>query len=119
MIGLENMRKTKLLPRKRRMKKNKVSGCIECLYNWEHDIHLSVGNEEELKGVVYSKKDGDLLSNCCAWDFDAFGYEKEEGIYQERCLKCGKLCEPLWIGSNDIENIRSCYFWNKLNEPNL
>lgn len=51
---------------------------------------------------------GDLVSNCCASDFDAFGYEKEEGIWQERCLGCGKLCEPLWIGIKDIENIKRC-----------
>ncbi len=61
------------------------------------------------------EKTGDLLSNCCAWDFDALGYEKEEGIWQEKCLKCGKLCEPIWIGVKDIENIRQCYKWN-LNE---
>lgn len=52
------------------------------------------------------KNDGDLVSNCCAWDFDPFGYEKESGIWQERCLKCGKLCEPLYIGKKDIYNIR-------------
>ena len=51
--------------------------------------------------------DGDLVSNCCAWDFNAFGFEKEEGIWQERCLKCGKLCEPLFIGTLDIKNIRN------------
>lgn len=48
----------------------------------------------------------DLLSNCCAWDFDPWGYEKEEGIWQERCLKCGHLCEPILISENDIKNIR-------------
>lgn len=51
-------------------------------------------------------KEGELLSNCCAWDFDPLGYEKEQGIWQERCLKCRKLCEPLWINENDIKNIR-------------
>lgn len=51
-------------------------------------------------------KEGDLVSNCCAWDFDGFGVEKEEGIWQERCLKCGKLCEPLWMNERDIKNIR-------------
>lgn len=60
------------------------------------------------KGV----KEGDLLSNCCAWEFDSLGYEKEEGIWQERCLRCGKLCEPLWIGTKDIQNIRRCFDWN-------
>ena len=60
------------------------------------------------------QKNGDLLSNCCAWDFDALGYEKEEGVYQERCLKCGKLCEPLWIGDLDIKNIRRCGEMNEL-----
>lgn len=56
--------------------------------------------------------DGELVSNCCASDFDAWGYEKEEGIWQERCLKCGKLCEPLWISQKDIENIKRCIEWN-------
>lgn len=51
------------------------------------------------------KNDGDLVSNCCAWDFEPTGFEKEPGIWQERCLKCGKLCEPLYIGTRDIENI--------------
>ena len=59
--------------------------------------------------------DGDLLSNCCAADFNPLGYEKEEGIWQERCLNCGKLCEPIYIGKNDIENIRRCVEWNKNN----
>jgi hypothetical protein len=54
------------------------------------------------------KNDGELMSNCCAWDFDPFGYEKEEGIYQERCLKCGKLCEPLYISKRNIDNIHRC-----------
>ena len=51
-------------------------------------------------------KSGDLLSNCCAWDFEPLGYEKEEGMWQERCLKCGKLCEPLYISEIEIKNIR-------------
>lgn len=57
--------------------------------------------------------DGKLLSNCCASDFDAFGYEKDEGIYQERCLSCGKLCEPLYLNKVDVENIKNCIEWNK------
>lgn len=59
---------------------------------------------------------GDLVSNCCASDFDAWGYEKEEGVYQERCLNCGKLCEPLWISKNNIKNIKQCVKWNKQNQ---
>lgn len=54
----------------------------------------------------------DLLSNCCAADFDAFGYEKENGVWQERCLKCGKLCEPIMLGDDDIDNIHRCLKWN-------
>lgn len=53
------------------------------------------------------KFNGDLVSNCCAWDFNPLGVEKEEGIWQERCLKCGKLCEPLYISNRDIKNIRN------------
>jgi hypothetical protein len=52
------------------------------------------------------KTDGDLVSNCCASDFDPWGFEKEEGIWQERCLKCRKLCEPLYISNRDIKNIQ-------------
>jgi hypothetical protein len=55
----------------------------------------------------------DLLSNCCAWDFDAWGYEKEDGVWQERCLKCGKLCEPILISDLDIKNIHRCIEWNQ------
>lgn len=45
----------------------------------------------------FFEKDGwDLLSGCCGADFDPFGYEKEEGIWQERCLKCGEVCEPVY-----------------------
>ena len=59
------------------------------------------------------KTNGDLVSNCCASDFDAFVYEKDEGIYQERCLTCGKLCEPLYISQRDIKNIRMCKDYEK------
>ena len=38
-----------------------------------------------------------FFTECCRADFDAFAYEKEDGIYQERCFKCGKLCEPIWF----------------------
>lgn len=51
---------------------------------------------------------GDLVSNCCASDFDPFGFEKEEGIWQERCLKCGKLCESLYLHEDIIRNIKAC-----------
>lgn len=51
---------------------------------------------------------GDLVSNCCASDFDPWGYEKEEGIWQERCLKCGKLCESLYLHEDVIRNIKAC-----------
>ena len=37
------------------------------------------------------------FTECCRSDFDAFAYEKEPGIWQERCLKCKKLCEPRWF----------------------
>lgn len=60
----------------------------------------------------YELKEG-LLSNCCASDFNPFGYEKEEGIYQEKCLNCGKLCEPIYLSSNVVANIRQCAKWNK------
>jgi hypothetical protein len=63
-----------------------------------------------------NEKNGELLSNCCAFDFDAFGFEKETGIWQERCLKCGKLCEPVWINNNDIKNIANCIKWNQENK---
>ena len=43
-----------------------------------------------------NKKDWDLLSDCCQADFDPLGYEKEQGIWQESCLKCGKFCEPVY-----------------------
>lgn len=59
-------------------------------------------NREEEK----TSTEGDLLSNCCAWDFNPFGVEKEDGIYQERCSKCGKLCEPFYMSPIDIKNIR-------------
>ncbi len=38
-----------------------------------------------------------FFTECCRTDFDALGLEKEPGIYQERCLKCKKLCEPKWF----------------------
>ena len=64
--------------------------------------------------VVVSTKDfllnpmtHDLVSNCCAWDFEPFGYEKDEGVWQERCLKCNKLCETLYISKQDIKNIHN------------
>ena len=54
-----------------------------------------------------------LLSNCCAEDFDALGYEKEPGIWQERCDWCGKLCEPIMISDLDVANIKRCVKWNQ------
>jgi len=54
-----------------------------------------------------------LVSNCCATDFDAFGYEKEPGIWQERCTNCKKLCEPLMLSERDVANIQQCYVWNE------
>lgn len=60
---------------------------------------------------MINESGGDLLSNCCAADFDVFGYEKSEGIWQERCLNCGKLCEPLWISDINIINIHNCLKW--------
>lgn len=56
--------------------------------------------------MTTEEKKGDLLSNCCAWDFNPMGFEKEPGIWQERCIRCGRLCEPLWISERDIKNIR-------------
>jgi hypothetical protein len=58
----------------------------------------------EQKSIKY----GDLVSNCCASDFDPFGFEKEEGIWQERCTKCGKLCESLYLHMDVIRNIKAC-----------
>ena len=42
----------------------------------------------------------EFLSDCCHADFDPWGREKEEGIWQEKCLKCGKECEPILINKN-------------------
>ena len=64
-------------------------------------LHIAI--EEAVK----KSKSGDLVSNCCAWDFDPFGYEKDEGVWQERCLKCNKLCETLYISKQDIKNIHN------------
>jgi hypothetical protein len=58
----------------------------------------SLGNAEKDKAITYVAKWKEGLqfkSGCCGADFDAFGHEKEEGIWQEKCLKCGKLCEPI------------------------
>lgn len=54
-----------------------------------------------------------LLSNCCASDFDPLGYEKEYGVWQERCDECGKLCEALLVSDMDVKNIKRCIKWNK------
>jgi hypothetical protein len=77
--------------------------------------------EKEMKPIIERRKkllNGDLLSNCCAWEFEPLGYEKEEGVWQERCLKCGKLCEPIFISKRDIENIHRCIDWNNNNGLN-
>lgn len=65
------------------------------------DVRVNRYHDQEIARI-----NGDLVSNCCAADFDPFGYEKEEGIYQERCLKCKKLCEPIYMSKRDIDNIR-------------
>jgi hypothetical protein len=61
------------------------------------------------------KNDGYLVSNCCAWEFDPFGYEKDDGLWQERCLACGKPCEPLYISVRDIKNIHRLKFFGHKN----
>lgn len=38
----------------------------------------------------------DLLSDCCGANFDAFGFKRGDGLWQEACLKCGRECEPVW-----------------------
>lgn len=38
------------------------------------------------------KKEG-LLSVCCRADFDPFGFDRPDCLWQEKCLKCGKECE--------------------------
>lgn len=73
-------------------------------------VHILLAREIRSSGKV---GDGELVSNCCASDFDVFGREKEDGIFQERCLNCGKLCEPIYLGKLDIENIKRCLEWNK------
>lgn len=65
---------------------------------------------------IKPQEDGDLVSNCCAWKFTACGYEKEEGIWQERCNHCGKLCEPIYMSKKDIKNIYRCIDWNAENK---
>jgi hypothetical protein len=45
---------------------------------------------------------GDLLSNCCHYDFDSFGFPKD-GLYQEKCLKCGESCTPIWVEGEDAD----------------
>lgn len=75
--------------------------------DWDNVYHaLKAFISSKLHTAIQQERDGDLLSNCCAWDFEPLGVEKEPGVYQERCLKCHKLCEPLYIGLNDIKNIR-------------
>jgi hypothetical protein len=69
--------------------------------NWCHRCEMPIKPTDDIR-------EGDLVSNCCASDFDPMGYEKEEGIWQERCLNCKRLCEPLYIGKRDIENIHRC-----------
>lgn len=58
------------------------------------------------KVLNHADSEGDLVSNCCARDFDPLGWEKEQGIWQEKCLGCGKLCEPLWLSRSVIKNIQ-------------
>jgi hypothetical protein len=58
----------------------------------------------------YSRS-GDLLSDCCNSDFDPLGFEKEEVIWQERCLKCGNLCEPTWQeNSNSLKGFNDLVY---------
>lgn len=52
----------------------------------------------------------DLLSNCCRAEFDAFGFPKAYGLWQEKCLKCGKECEPIWYNEPDPKYVRAMGF---------
>lgn len=46
---------------------------------------------------------GELLSECCQAEFDAFGFSKDDGLYQEKCLKCNKACEVNWMVPKEEE----------------
>ena len=35
----------------------------------------------------------DLVSDCCKSEFDPFGFSNDQGLWDEKCLKCGKLCD--------------------------
>ena len=55
---------------------------------------------KEMLGKYYNLEERlleGLFTECCRADFNPFAYEKGEGIWQERCLNCGKLCEPIWF----------------------
>lgn len=55
------------------------------LAQWDQNELLSKQPETETEG---------LLSDCCRSEFDPFGFEREDGLWQEKCLKCGKKCDP-------------------------
>lgn len=42
-------------------------------------------------------KDWDLLSNCCNVPYDPFGIVRDDGSWDEKCSKCGKHCQPVYV----------------------
>lgn len=44
-----------------------------------------------------STNTGNLVSDCCHAEFDPLGFERPDELWQEKCLKCGKECEPIWV----------------------
>lgn len=51
---------------------------------------------EDINGEPTTDSDWDLLSDCCKSDFDVLGFTRDDGLWQEKCLKCGKPCEPVY-----------------------
>lgn len=44
-----------------------------------------------------------LFTECCRADFDPLAVEVDD-VYQEKCLKCKRLCEPRWFNKGELSD---------------
>jgi hypothetical protein len=63
-----------------------------------------------VSGIDYAKKikiieedTEQLVSKCCHADFDSWGFVREDGLWDEKCLKCGEKCEIILAKKTNLK----------------
>lgn len=77
---------------------NRRVECRRCGYR-----DLTVKVLEHLSQHSQKTSDGDLVTDCCKADFDPWGYPREDGLWDEKCLKCGGRTDVNWYTNEQIK----------------